>query len=267
MGAAPPRTWKHVIWIWMENKPFDQVIGSRAAPTMNRLARRCGLATRYDGVAHPSLPNYIAATSGGTWGIADDRPPADHPVSHESIFDQLATRGRTWRSYEESMPGDCVRASAALYFVKHNPAVYYERGRRNCSRWDVPLAPSFARDLRRDRLPAFAFVTPNACNDMHDCSLATGDAWLARWVPRIVGSRAYRSGSTVLMITFDEAEGSTSRVPTIVVSPSTRQGTRSNARFDHYSLLKTTEQLLGLPLLARAGAADTKSMSAAFHLR
>jgi phospholipase C len=250
----------------MENKTFGQVIGSRSAPTMNRLARRCGLAAGYEGVGHPSLPNYIAATSGGTWGIADDGPPAEYAVSQESIFEQLASRGRTWRSYEESMPGRCVLASAALYFVKHNPPAYYPRIRRDCARWDVPLEPTLSRDLAHNRLPTFAFVTPNACNDMHDCSVATGDAWLGRWVPRILASRAYRSASTVLVITFDEGEGGSNRVPTIVVSPSTPPGTWSDKPFDHYSLLKTTEDLLGLPLLARAGDPDVSSMRAAFHL-
>jgi phosphatidylinositol-3-phosphatase len=264
--TGPPQSWKHVIWIWMENRSYGQVIGSRSAPTINRLARQCGLATGYKGVTHPSLPNYIAATSGGTWGITDDASPAEHTVSRESIFGQLAARGRTWRSYEESMPARCGLTNAGLYAVKHNPAAYYLRSRDDCRRWDVPLEPALAHDLRDDRLPAFAFVTPNLCNDMHDCSVATGDAWLQRWVPRILASRAYRSASTVLVITFDEGEDSSNRVPTIVVSPSTQPGTQSDAPFDHYSLLKTTEELLGLPPLARAGAPATASMRTAFHL-
>jgi phosphatidylinositol-3-phosphatase len=264
--AKAPRTWKHVVWIWLENSSYDRIIGSSSAPTLNRLARQCGLASDYSGVTHPSLPNYIAATSGGTWGITDDGSPAEHSVAQQSIFGQLEAHRRPWRSYEEGMPGNCALESSGRYAVKHNPAAYYTRSRRRCARWDVPLAPALASDLRHDRLPAFAFVTPDLCNDMHDCPVAAGDAWLARWVPAIVNSRAYRSGSTVLVVTFDEGEGGSDRVATIVVSPSTPPGTRSGVTFDHYSLLKTTEQLLGLPLLAHARDASTASMRAAFHL-
>jgi phosphatidylinositol-3-phosphatase len=262
--AKPPRRWQHVIWIWLENHSYEQIVGSASAPYLNRLARACGLATNYRGITHPSLPNYIAATSGGTRGIADDGPPAEHTVSRQSIFGQLASAGKSWRSYQESMPATCALESAGRYAVKHNPAAYYTRSRSDCRRWDVPLAPALASDLRRNRLPAFAFVTPNLCNDMHDCSVATGDAWLARWVPRITASTAYRSGSTLLVVTFDEGEGGSNRVPTIIVSRSTPPGTTSAQRFDHYSLLKTTEQLLGLAPLAAARSAA--SMRQAFRL-
>ena len=264
--ATAPRTWHHVVWIWLENSSYDRIIGSSSAPTLNRLARQCGLATDYSGVSHPSLPNYIAATSGNTWGITDDGSPGEHAVAQQSIFGQLEAHRRPWRSYEEGMPGSCALDSSGRYAVKHNPAAYYLRSRRRCDRWDVPLAPALASDLRHDRMPAFAFVTPDLCNDMHDCSVATGDAWLSRWVPAIVNSRAYRSGSMVLVVTFDEGEGGSNRVATIVVSPSTPPGTTSGIAFDHYSLLKTTEQLLGLPLLAHARDASTASMRAAFHL-
>src|SRR5262249_38836970 len=62
---APPPVWEHVVWIWFENHGWDQVIGSADAPFMNRtLATGCGLATNAHNETHPSLPNYIAATSG-----------------------------------------------------------------------------------------------------------------------------------------------------------------------------------------------------------
>lgn len=266
--AKPPKVWRHVIWIWMENNSYGQVVGNRSAPYLNGLARRCGLATNYQGVAHPSLPNYIAATSGDPWGIGDDGPPSEHRVSRRSIFGQVAGAGKTWRSYEESMPRNCDRESSGLYAVKHNPAAYYTGDERRCLRWDVPLGTTSSgnliSDLRHDRLPEFAFVTPNLCDDMHNCGVAAGDAWLARWVPRIVSSSGYRSGGTVLVITFDEGEGGSDQVATIVVSPSTNPGTVSAVSFTHYSLLKTTEELLHLRVLGQARLAA--SMRRAFGL-
>ncbi|MBV8064587.1 MAG: hypothetical protein JOY73_03605 [Actinobacteria bacterium] len=253
---------KHVIWIWMENETYSSVIGNRSAPFLTQLARECGVATNYDAISHPSLPNYIAATSGGTWGIADDQGPASHRVARASIFSQLTAAGLSWRSYEESMPVSCDLSDAGEYAVKHNPAAYYTGIRSDCRKWDVPFADLEA-ELASGRLPSFSFVTPNLCDDAHSCPLASGDAWLRLWVARIVDSPSFES--TVLFVTFDEGSAASNRVPTVVVSPSTRPGTRSTARFDHYSLLRTTEQLLGLHrYLAHAG--DAASMRAAFHL-
>ena len=262
----PPATVAHVIWIWMENRSYDQIIGSPSAPFINALARRCGLATNYHAVAHPSLPNYIAASSGGTWGIGDDGPPAAHSLAVASIFEQAPSA----RSYEESMTTDCDPVSSGDYAVKHNPEAYYTRIRHACSANNVPLGTptsgALAQALATSALPAFAFVTPNLCDDMHDCPTESGDRWLARWLPTITASPAYRAGNTVVFITWDENDGASgNQVATIVVSPSTRPGTRSTEAFTHYSLLRTTEQLLGIP--GHLGlAAAAASMRAAFNL-
>jgi phospholipase C len=271
-ASRAPR-FHHVVWIWMENKSYNDVAGSSAAPYENRLAHACGLATHYHAVAHPSLPNYIAATSGGTHGIGDDGPPSSHPLGVASIYGQLDARGKTWRDYEESAPGRCPLASHGRYAVKHDPAAYYTRIRRVCRVADVPLGTTargrFRTDLADGTLPAFSFVTPNLCDDTHDCPVATGDAWLRSWIPEILASPNYLAGDTLVFLTWDEADGGASnRVALIVVSPSTRPGIESATSFDHYSLLKTTEQLLGIrSYLGHAGDAGTASMAPAFHLR
>jgi phosphatidylinositol-3-phosphatase len=269
-GAAPkPVT--NVIWIWMENHSYDGIVGNGSAPFLNRLAEQCGLATNYFGIAHPSLPNYIAATSGDTQGIHDDSRPSAHPLSAPSIFGQTTAAGLGWRSYQEDMPANCALTDSGRYAVKHNPAAYFTGIRGDCSSRDVPLGtPSggaFVSDLRNDKLPGFSFVTPNLCNDMHDCGVGTGDSWLSTWIPLILTSPAYRSGRTVVFLTWDESDGGSNHVATVVVSPSTPSGTRAADRFDHYSLLKTTEQLLGLTTyLGHAADASTSSMRNAFHL-
>lgn len=249
----------------MENKPYGAVVGSAGAPYENGLAKACGLATNYHAVSHPSLPNYIAATSGGTQGISDDSPPSAHPLRVASIYSQVEAAGETWREYEESAPGKCPAATRGEYAVKHDPAAYYLRVRRVCRRADVPFG-SVRTDLARGTLPAFAFVTPNLCDDTHDCPVATGDAWLKTWLPRVLASRNYAAGDTVVFVTWDEGDGSSNHVPAIVVSPSTAAGTLSSRAFTHYSLLKTTEQLLGLSGFL-GSAADAASMASAFDLR
>ena len=268
-GAAVPARWDHVIWIWMENHSYGEVIGSSAAPYENSLARACGLATNYHGVSHPSLPNYMAGTGGTTAGITTDcSPSATCRSTGSSIFGQIASSGRRWRSYEESMPSSCDLAPSGEYAVKHNPAAYYTAIRSQCRSWDVPFGTTtsgpFLSDLNAGTLPAFSFVTPNLCHDTHDCSVATGDAWLKAVVGRIVASATYKAGRTAVVITWDEGFGTTNQVPTIVVARSTRPGTRSGLDLNHYSLLRTTEEMFGLAKLGHAATAV--SMLIAFHL-
>jgi hypothetical protein len=270
--SAPPVGYRHVIWVWMENKGYGSVIGASAAPYENQLASSCGLATNYHAVTHPSLPNYIAATSGDYWGIADDNPPSSHPLTAASIYSQVRAAGKTWRDYEESAPGNCPLSSSGQYAVKHDPAPYYTGIRTDCAAWDVPMGTTssgnFLTDLNNDTLPDFSFVTPNMCNDTHDCSVATGDAWLQNWLPRVFASPGYQAGQTALFLVWDENDGSTgNQVPAIVVSPSTVPHTTSSTSFTHYSLLKTTEQMLGITTyLAHAGDSGTASMAQTFNL-
>jgi hypothetical protein len=262
--SATPGGIQHVIWVLMENKASAKVVGSPSAPYLSGVGRRCGIATNDHGVAHPSLPNYIALTSGSTHGITDDNNPKVHPVAGPSIFSQVAGSGRTWRSYEESMPSNCRRTNAVKYAVRHNPATYYTGLNATCPAADVPY-PQLAKDLSANRLPAFSFVTPNLCDDMHDCGIGSGDAWLSRELPKILDSSAYRSGTTAVFITWDEDDHTSgNQIPLYVVAPSVRPGTVSGTSFQHPALLNATEQMLGLPALP--GATGGSALRNAFQL-
>ncbi len=274
-SAAKAPTYKHVVWIFFENHSYSSVIGASDAPYINSLAAKCGLATNYHNVTHPSLPNYISATSGlnlaslGRFS-SDCDPTGNCTAKTESIFGQ----GESWKAYEDSMPSNCDRSSAGNYAVRHNPPPYYTT-LAGCSTNDVPYA-KLAADLANNALPAFSFITPNLINDMHNGTLADGDEWLAHNLPTILGSAEYTKGTTAVFITWDEGEGGSSndcarnttdvgcRVATLVVSPSTPAGTRSAKLFNHYSLLATAEEMLGLPKLGQA--ASNPTMVSAFNL-
>ncbi len=254
-GSTVQTHYRHVVWIVMENVGYS-VVGSARSPFLNHLSAQCGLATNDFAVSHPSLPNYLALTSGSTDGVIDDGEPSAHRLKVTNIFSQL--RG-DWRAYEQAMPVACDRITSGLYAARHNPAVYYTNLSATCQRHDATLASSFALHA------AFTFITPNICDDMHSCAVATGDAWLAKMVPMITSSSQYRSGSIVLFITFDENNTqSTNRVPLYVVAPSVPRGERVNVPLTHYSLLGSTERLLGLKLLRHAATA--RSLLALFHL-
>lgn len=254
-GRAVRSSYDHVVWILLENVGYS-VVGSPSAPYLNSLATDCGLATNYLAVGHPSLPNYIALTSGWTQGITTDGDPIEYPLSVPSIFSQL---GDHWRAYAESMPGNCDRVTSGTYAARHNPAVYYLPITAECKQFDVPLS------LPLQLGASFTYIVPNICDDMHSCAVSVGDAWLREIVPLIIASPQYQARSLVLFITFDENDTqAVNRVPTFVIAPSVPRGERVTTSFTHYSLLRTTETLLHLAPLGNAR--DAHTMIASFHL-
>jgi phospholipase C len=251
----------------MENHSYSDVIGNSAAPYETSLAHACANATNYHAVTHPSLPNYLAMTGGSTFGVTDDNPPSSHPISAASIFSQVSAAGKQWRSYEESMTSNCQQTSSGNYAVKHNPAAYYTGITNDCTQWDVPsgttTSGNFATALATNALPAFTFVTPNMCNDTHDCSVGTGDTWLQKWMPAIFASSSYQAGRTAVFLTWDEDDNSQgNQVPMIVMAPSIAPGTVVSGTFNHYSMLRTTEEMLALSGHVGSAATATSMRSA-----
>ena len=155
------------------------------------------------------------------------------------------------------MPGNCAQGDSGRYAVRHDPQAYYTNVRGDCGSYDVPLGSPPNISAR------FTFITPNLCSDMHDCSVSTGDSWLAGFLPSLLTSSEYRGGRTVIFVTFDEGSGN-NQVATLVVAPPVHPGARSGTAYTHYSLLRTTEELLGLGLMGSAGSAT--SMRAGFGL-
>jgi phosphatidylinositol-3-phosphatase len=243
---------RHIIVIVIENESEADVIGHAAY--MTALAHACGLATDYHAIRHPSLPNYLAMTSGGTQGVTSDCLPKACSMNARSIFEQLGLHHKRWQSFAESMPHRCALDATQLYAPRHNPAVYYRRIRGGCLRHDrrlgSPASGPFHKALR-GHLGSYVFITPNMCDDAHDCPLSVADHWLSRWVPAIRHSRSYAKRHTAIVITFDEGSGN-NHIATIVVSPYTRAGTTSGARFTHYSLLHACESVLGVGYLGQA---------------
>ena len=253
-----PGVYSHVIWIVFENKPYSSIIGSWSAPYINSLANKCGLATNYYAITHPSLPNYLAMTGGSTFGVTDGGSPSSHKISNASIFSQLGASG--WRSLQESMPSNCYLWNYGQYAVRHNPAAYFTSIRTACQTQDVPYSSSQTPNI----LARFTLVTPNMCNDMHNCSVATGDKWLSVFLPKILNSPQYGGGYTAVVVTFDEGSSTSNRIATVLIAPSVRVGARSSTSFNHYGLLRTTESMLGLACLANACSAT--SLRSAFNL-
>ena len=140
------------------------------------LIKQSALATNYSGVTHPSLPNYLALTSGSTDGITTDcnPPSAGCIVNVKNIADLVAASGRTWKEYAESMPSSCYQYNAGNYATKHNPFVYYSdivNNQQLCASHVVPYTQMLTDLKSASTTPNFAFITPNLCNDMHNCGI------------------------------------------------------------------------------------------------
>ncbi len=251
-----PAAIAHIFLILMENHSAGQIIGNPAAPYINALASRYSLATDYSALFHPSLPNYIALTSGSNQGITDDRSPpsAGYAVNAVNIADRIEASGRSWKSYGESMPAPGYANDTALYATRHVPFLYYTDVLDNATRLKRHVVPfgRLAADLRSaGTTPDYAFITPNLCSDMHDCPVSVGDRWLSRVVPTILGSPAFTTSRSLLVITWDEGTGGDNHVATILAGSAAKLGYRSARPYDHYSLLHTIEVAWGLkPLTA-----------------
>ena len=263
-------SFSHVFEIVMENEDYNSVIGSSSAPYINSLVQQYGLATRFYATRHPSLPNYLALTGGDTFGITSDCTTCF--VNAPNIVDQLEGAGKSWKAYMESMPSPCfVGDSGSLYRQKHNPFIYYNDIRQNSARCNkiVPFT-QFATDIQANTLPNYVWITPNMCNDMHDCSVSTGDNWLRTWVSRILSSPAWQQNG-VLFITFDESRGSDTsgcctyaaggHIPTLVISPLGKRSYQSAIAYDQYSLLRTIEDAWNLPPLGKAACTCSPPMT------
>ncbi len=243
----------------MENHEYGSIIGNASAPYLNSLASKYELLTNFYATTHPSEPNYIALVAGSTLRVTTD---GTYNLVAPSLFSQLGTAGKTWRAYEQDYPGACFTGSSAsggidgpgvagMYARKHDPAISFT---------SVSAHPAQCANIQPlsqfdAGVTAFSFITPNLVNDMHDGSVTQGDAFLREFVPLIIGHPVF--GSSVLFITFDEGSSGAGthgdgggHVATLVIAPGIQPGSRYTTYADHYSLLRTTQDLLGLPCLA-----------------
>lgn len=266
-GRSAP-IYSHIAILVMENKGYGDIIGSADAPYTNQLADAYTLLTNSYGVAHPSLPNYLALIGGSTFGITQDCTDCYQGASN--LVDQLESAGVSWKAYMQSMPEPCFTdPGSGDYAQKHDPFIYFDDIRQNAARCRriVPLT-QLLTDIGDRALPRYAFISPDLCADTHDCSIKTGDAFLRSLVPKVLPAL----GPTgILIITYDEAEGSErdasccggahgGHIATIVAGPGAPRHSVIDTPADHYSILRLVEDNWGLPRLRLAGSPNTPSV-------
>jgi phosphatidylinositol-3-phosphatase len=234
-----------------------------------------------DETLHAIAPNGdVCITQGLSPAAKCTASSCKNTVAITSIFEQLQNvPGDSWKAYEESMPSNCFTSNTssktAPYYVRHNPAPYLsdlrivgQLGGNTCATNDVAVPTTscngtsctpnetsnpFYNDLTNNTLPSFSFVTPNACNNMHNkCTpyankVTNGDQWLSTWLPIITGSPAYQSGNTAVFIMWDQGKVG-SAIPNVIVAPTVVPGTvvLASTTMNNVAALGTTETMLGL---------------------
>jgi len=254
-GAAPSRAANaaagvprpdHVVVAVFENKDATSILGSASAPYFNELADTGANFTQSYAIEHPSEPNYLDLFSGGNQGVTDDSCP--HTFSTDNLGAQLIAAGLSFGGYSEGLPAvGSTTCSSGRYVRKHNPWVDFT----NVPPADNMPFASFPTDY--STLPTVSWVVPDLCNDMHDCSISTGDTWLqtnlggyAQWA---------KTHNSLLIVTFDENDGTAgNHITTLFYGESVRTGSYSE-HIDHYNVLRTIEDMYGLPYAGNAATA------------
>jgi len=260
---------KTVFIILEENHDWNEITPSTAPYIWNTLIPMGAHTNQYFNPPglHPSEPNYLWLEAGRGFGVTNDRDPY---VNHQRAVDHLVTyltrAGISWKAYQEDIPGtSCPLSSVNDYAPKHNPMVFFDDvtdSNNPTSQYCVShIRPygELASDLRNNSVARYNFITPNLCNDMHDCSVETGDAWLSREVPKILASQAYQDGGAIF-ITWDEGEGDDGPIGMIVASPFAKRNYSNGIHYTHSSTLRTLQEIFGVaPFLGDAANATDLS--------
>jgi hypothetical protein len=241
-GANAPHG-SNVVVVVLENRSYDSIIGSPDAPYINgTLVPEAALMTNSHATTHPSEPNYLALFSGSTQGVTNDSCPHEFRAANAGA--ELIKARKTFAGYSESMPNNGYTGCfLGRYARKHNPWVNFT---------NVPATSNLVYTGFVTPPPTVTIVVPNLCNDMHDCSTRTGDAWLAKNLPAMLRYNQTHDG--LLILTWDEAEpdaSGTNRIATLLIGPMIRPG-RYDQRVTHYSVLHTIETIAGVPCTVNA---------------
>ncbi|MCX5436940.1 MULTISPECIES: alkaline phosphatase family protein [unclassified Streptomyces] len=247
-AAAGVPTPDHTVVVVFENHAYNQVIGSSSAPYINSLKTNgAGLSASY-ALTHPSQPNYFALFSGATQGITDDSCYTPGFSSQPNLASELIAAGKTWGSYNEGLPSQgSTTCSSGDYARKHNPWF----GFSNVPTSTAKTFAQFPSDY--STLPQVSFVVPDLCSDMHDCSVSTGDTWLknnlsayATWA---------KTHNSLLVVTFDEDNRlAGNKIPTVLYGQQVTPGATSATTYNHYDVLRTIEDMHGLPHAGNAAS-------------
>jgi len=254
IGAAAPDQWGHIVVIVFENKDYDEVIG--VAPYITSLVKKCATAINWkdadfkvdgskDG-SYYSKPSYATLTNGlspSEHGLVND--DYDTTTDVDNIYNQLNLAGKSFKDYYDGKAGGC---DVSFHGAYHDAIRYYTNMASLCDAHDVPLS-TFMEDVNNGNLPNFSLILPSNKKNMHDNSIANGDAYAQQFLEPLFNSDAYAKGDLAIFFMWDEGYP----VPNVLIAPSILPGSTYEAPgenpISHFSALRTWEEMLGLPML------------------
>jgi phosphatidylinositol-3-phosphatase len=242
---------KHITVVVMENYNYEEVLGSSQAPFINSFAAASALFTNSEAITHPSEPNYLALFSGSTQGDTTDDCPLSYSAAN--LATELSAKHLTFAGYAEDYP------SANPYACEYDPSPYasgYYYMRKHVPWTDFTNFPTSEFHAYTDSAPQLSaqvtFITPNMCDDMHDCPISSGDAWASKNLPAIESWDNANDG--LLILTFDEGDNSpTNHILTVFAGPMVASGQYGQS-INHYSIVRFIEKNFGLPYLGGAAS-------------
>ncbi|KAG0210548.1 hypothetical protein BGX33_004824 [Mortierella sp. NVP41] len=252
-AAVKGKAFDHIFIIFLENTDYDR---AATDPTLMSYFPDAVRLDNYHGVTHPSEPNYIAASGGDYFGLADDDLHSI-PANYSTIVDLLEPKGLTWKAYQEDAPTACFKdfQSEGKYFRKHNPFIIYDSIANNQTRCNnIVPATQLQTDLAAGNMPNYGFYTPNMVNDGHNSTIAVASAWLKGFLTPLLTDKTFIN-NTLVVVTFDEADTYTipNRVLALLLGDSVSglKNTTDSTYYTHYSLLSTIESNWDLGNLGR----------------
>jgi len=263
---VPTAPFGHVFIVVEENADYSSVIGGSSMPYLNSLANEYGLATQYYADAHPSISNYLMLTTGQILTKDDGQTPLTFPVSADNVVRELIASGETWKQYAESIPsvgylgGDSICCGGQFY-TRHVPLPYMTDAQVASQLTNIVPFSQLATDLATNTLPNYSFITPNGCDDAHDCSPNVADNWLMTNIDPLIKSPQFQSDG-LLIIVFDESGSDNTngggQVAAVIVSPFGKGGYKSTTIYQHESVLRLMLEGLGVKVLPGAAATAPK---------
>jgi hypothetical protein len=252
----------HVFLLALENANYSDVIGSSSMPYLNGLANQYGLATQYYANTHPSIGNYMMWTTGQILTNDDSQTPLTFPVSVDNAVRELIASGNSWKQYAESIPsvgyvGGDSSCCGGQFYTRHAPLPYMTDAQMASQLPNIVPFTQLATDLADNSLPNYGFITPNGCDDAHDCGLDVADNWLKTNIDPLIKSPEFQKNG-LLVVAFDESGNDNTngggRVAAVIVSPLAKGGYQSTTVYQHESVLRLMLEGLGVKTLPGASA-------------
>jgi hypothetical protein len=250
----------HVVIVILENQDYDEIMSTNDAAHIGAIANddHSALFTQSFAIEHPSQPNYFDLFAGCNQGVMNDAVPTNNPFTTDNLARELLDVGKTFITYSEDLPSVGYNGyGSGNYARKHNPCADWMGTGTN----QIPMTvnqpySAFPKDFTQ--LPTVSIVVPNLTDDMHDggipAGVVKGDQWVNNHFSEYIDwSKTHNS---LFILTFDEAEiDPNNQVVTIFAGQMVKPGQYSE-KINHYSILRTLEDMYGLRYACNAASAD-----------